>query len=81
MPVGGIGHAGLRQQGVGDARVEARLEIAGDTPAEQFFGIVDNDRRGLDCANDDTRALPASGSISTAPMAWANSPVLRQLFT
>ncbi len=62
--IGGIGHAGLRQEGVGDTRVESRLEVAGDTPAEQFSGIGDDDRRGNRSAPITTRAkLRQLGSI------------------
>jgi hypothetical protein len=49
-----------------------------DRPAaEQNAGIPDYDRRRLDGADHRAPVAP-SGSITTAPIASANSPTLRQ---
>jgi len=70
----------LHQDRVGYSRIELPGEVAGDMPAKKRRGIANNDRGSIHGA-DDARAVAHCGSISTAAIAWANSPVLRQALT
>ncbi len=48
-----VGDAGLGQKAIRHARIEAPLVVAIDAPAEQFGGVGNDDRRGLDRADHD----------------------------
>ena len=76
----GVGHSFLRQHRVGDrARRTLRAEIAGSiAPPNSSRWHRQHDRRGSRVAPITTRADAASRIDQTAPMASANSPVLRQ---
>ena len=91
VPIGCVAYAGLRKQLVRNPHIEALPVIAADTSTEQLGWIDENDRHGVDRADFlkehfgnelapiTMRAVAAAGSIRTAPIACANSPVLRQL--
>ena len=69
-----IVHAGCARQFVSRLGIEVCRVAVGDDGA----GVGDNDRTRLRRA-DDRSADAALGSTTKAPIAWANSPVLRQI--